>query len=462
MRVFLGAVSVITATVLAMTPAAAVGAGWGHGIQVPGISSLNTGGSAVVESVSCPSAGNCVAGGFYNTATDGFPFVASEVHGVWHDAMTVPGVPAHQDGAVTSVSCASTGNCTAALSANTDPMVVSEVNGVWQRALVIPGIAKLATGSFVDVNSVSCGATGYCTVGGDYAETGPQRAFIATQVRGVWHDAVQAPGTEALNTGGDASVVAVSCRSAGDCGAGGYYTVPGDRQRPFVMDEVNGVWHKAVEVPGIGVLSGGHNSEIYSESCASGGNCAIGGYYVSDSRAEPMVASEVKGVWHDAMAVPGVIPINTRGPSWTLAVSCAAAGDCIAGGPFTTLGASGPVSNSFVAGEVNGAWHKAIEVPGLAALNTGGDAEVQVAACGSVGNCTAGGYYTAGGSKHAFVADEVNGVWQAALPVPGLAAMSHGDSEVQALSCGAQGNCAAGGYYTVNGLNISAFVASRS
>ena len=38
---------------------------WGKAIQVPGSGALNAGGGAGVNSVSCPSAGNCAAGGLY-------------------------------------------------------------------------------------------------------------------------------------------------------------------------------------------------------------------------------------------------------------------------------------------------------------------------------------------------------------------------------------------------------------
>ena len=46
-----------------------------------------------------------------------------------------------------------------------------------------------------------------------------------------------------------------------------------------------------------------------------------------------------------------------------------------------------------MAAERHGVWGKAIEVPGLAALNTGGDAVVNSVSCVSAGSCAAGGYY---------------------------------------------------------------------
>jgi hypothetical protein len=49
---------------------------------------------------------------------------------------------------------------------------------------------------------------------------------------------------------------------------------------------------------------------------------------------------------------------------------------------------------AFVASEVAGTWQAAVEVPGTAALNAGGHAQVNSVSCGSAGNCSAGGVYT--------------------------------------------------------------------
>jgi hypothetical protein len=73
-----------------------------------------------------------------------------------------------------------------------------------------------------------------------------------------------------------------------------------------------------------------------------------------------------------------------------VSVSCASAGNCAAGGQYRD---SSKHFQAFVASEVNGTWRAAIEVPGTAALNGGGHAEVDSVSCGSAGNCSAGGSY---------------------------------------------------------------------
>ena len=97
-----------------------------------------------------------------------------------------------------------------------------------------------------------------------------------------------------------------------------------------------------------------------------------------------------------------------------------------------------------------GAWRTAEEVPGTTALNTGGDASTGPVSCAAAGNCAIAGSYTdAAGHGQAFVASQANGTWGLAQEVPGTAALNHfGAGKASSVSCGAVGNCAAGGYYT--------------
>jgi hypothetical protein len=44
-------------------------------------------------------------------------------------------------------------------------------------------------------------------------------------------------------------------------------------------------------------------------------------------------------------------------------------------------------------------WHTAIEVPGTAALNRDGNAQMGAVSCAAVGNCRAGGSYTDGSGR---------------------------------------------------------------
>jgi hypothetical protein len=93
---------------------------------------------------------------------------------------------------------------------------------------------------------------------------------------GAWGTAQEVPGTAALNSGGSALVISVSCATAGNCAAGGVYTDSSGRAQALV----------AIEVPGTAALNQGGRAGFFSVSCASPGNCAAGGFYTDNSRHE--------------------------------------------------------------------------------------------------------------------------------------------------------------------------------
>src|ERR1022692_1755986 len=282
-------------------------------------------------------------------------------------------------------------------------VVVASVAAVWSAAALaaagaanagavsaVSGAVPAAT-SFAEVNSVSCASPGNCAAGGSYFSDHPlgDQGFVTVERHGVWGRAIEVPGLGALNTGGDVEVKSVSCGSAGSCAVGGFYE--GRRgQQGFVAVERNGRWGTAIEVPGLGALNKTGYAQVNSVSCGSAGNCAAGGEYGDRHyHNQGFVAVERNGVWGTAIEVPGLGALNKTGLAQVNSVSCGSAGSCAAGGYYR--GRHG--QQGFVAVERNGRWGTAIEVPGLAALNKGGYAQVMSVSCASAGNCAAGGIY---------------------------------------------------------------------
>ena len=391
-------------------PASSPGAGravsggtWGTAIEVPGTAALNTVGLAYTSAMSCASAGNCSAGGHY---TDGAAF--------------------------------------------SSVFVVSQVNGRWGTAKEVPGTAALNTGGNAQIDSVSCAKAGDCSAGGFYTDSSSHgQGFVVSQVNGRWGTAKEVPG------GGISSV---SCASAGNCSAGGGLDV---------VSQVNGKWGTAEQVPGLAALNTGLAGIDPIEcdftcdpvagllSCASAGNCSAGGFYDDNTgRVQAFVVSQAGGRWATAKEVAANLNTAAHAGAGIESVSCASAGNCSAGGVYN-LGAG----QAFVVSEVNGRWDTAKEVPGTAALNTGGNAAVQSLSCASAGNCSAGGYYTDNfRSPHAFVVSQVNGRWGTAKEV---AANLRGPL-IYSLSCAPAGNCSAGGGYTDSSGHQQAFVVSQT
>src|SRR5260370_16528 len=111
------------------------------------------------------------------------------------------------------------------------------------------------------------------------APAGVARAAAGAAARAAtWRAAIEVPGTGGLNKGGGAAVVSVSCASAGNCAAAGDYKDSSRHHQAFVATERDGAWHAAIEVPGTAALNS-LGAEVASVSCASAGNCAAGGFY---------------------------------------------------------------------------------------------------------------------------------------------------------------------------------------
>ena len=456
-------------------PPSAVPASWSDAIEVPGIAALNKEGDADLRSVSCPSPGNCSGGGYYsfNSDNDTEAFTVSQVDGKWGSAMTVPGLASlnHAAGgegaAITSVSCAAAANCsaggyyTSGVDSDGVPdsqaFVVSQVNGTWGTAIEVPGTSALNANGNAQIRSVSCASAGNCGAGGTYlSSAGQQEAFVVNQVGGGWGTAIEVPGMATLNVGrfADAEVESVSCGSAGNCSAGGFYTFNSNGDtRAFVVSEVNGHWGTAVEVPGTAALNTGGSASLDSVSCSSPGNCSAGGSYISSKNVEAFVVSEVSGHWDTAIEVPGTAGLNKGGNAAVNSVSCASQGNCTAGGFYaTTAGGRIPLGPAFAVNEVNGQWGSAIQIPGTFHANSA--AAIVSVSCASAGNCSAGGYDNAGvPESQAFVVSEINGTWGAAIQLRGASQIASVDS----VSCGLAGDCAASGSFNTRSAQQAFF-----
>jgi len=131
---------------------------------------------------------------------------------------------------------------------------------------------------------VSCASPGKCSAGGvDEDSSGIPQAFVVSKVTGTWGTAIEVPGSAALNQGGFAVTVSVSCARAGNCSAGGGYTDSSGDVQAFVVSQVNGTWGTAIEVPGTAALNQGGYAQISSVSCAPAGKCSAGGFYTDSS-----------------------------------------------------------------------------------------------------------------------------------------------------------------------------------
>ena len=156
--------------------------------------------------------------------------------------------------------------------------------GAWGTAREVTGLAALNQGGFANITSVSCASAGNCTAGGSYTDSsGGGQAFVVSETNGTWGTAKEVPGLAALNQGGSALITSVSCARAGTCAAGGSYTDSSGGQQAFVVTQANGSWGTAQEVPGTAALNQAGAADTISVSCTPAGTCSAGGIYTDSS-----------------------------------------------------------------------------------------------------------------------------------------------------------------------------------
>jgi hypothetical protein len=439
--------------VVVSVAAASVGSYWTNAITVPGLTPLVSN-ADFKGAISCTSDGNCVAGGAYIDALGAQQaFVDSEVNGVWSNAHEVA-ASLNVDGiaSIYSVSCPSTGNCTAA-GGFTDALgrahafAVSEVNGAWGDSVVIADGTQLVKGDVITIQRLSCSSIGNCNAVGAMASAANQteQPMAFREVDGGWGTPFVLPGIVALNPTGVGIISTLSCPSASSCVVGGAvvdltnFGITG-----FLAEETNGVWGTEFQPSGIGAPAQGNISTVDAVSCYAPGDCTAGGTLTQGVVVgHAYVVNEVNGVWGAIQDLPGVGALNEAGGANLSGLSCTGEGDCSATGSYSD---GSELVQSFVDTETDGLWQSATPIPGMNPLNGDiGSLPVSIS-CSSPGNCTSGGDYVDDGVSEtptqAYLANEVNGVWADISEVPGTETLNKGDvATVTQVSCSADGAC---------------------
>jgi hypothetical protein len=411
------------ASVATLTAGTATGT-WGSAQAVPGLAALSTG-VAESASASCPTPGNCTIVGYYaGRVSAEEPFAVSEVDGSWRDAVAIPGASSLEvNGArLSSLSCAAPGNCSAgggAVSAAGGPraFVASEVDGVWGRARLVALGSALRSGQS-DVRSMSCPLPGDCVAAGFAAGADfGGLPMVVTQAKGTWG----AASVLSLPAGfaGPATVTSVSCAAVGYCSAVGTYEDASGNWHAFVATEEKGKWGAGAKVP-LGTAPAGETSRqaLSSVSCAAPGNCVAGGYAEAGATSQAYLVGQSGGRWGAPFAVKGV-------SGQVAAVSCAGPGGCAAIGTDVISSVPGGFAVSEAA---SGRWGDPKTFSGVT-LNS--------VSCAAAGTCSAGGQDSAA----AVTLDATAGDWGTPANLKGSAP----GEQVVSVSCAAAGACAAAG-----------------
>jgi len=350
------------------------------------------------------------------------------------------------------------------------------VGGTWSRPLPVPGQSALSPAEDEVVTSISCTGPGDCTAGGAYESSGngnwdTDSAYVVSEVNGTWGVEETVPGTAALNTALGAATTAVSCSSPGNCAAVGYYSYQYGKSAVgvagFVVNQVSGRWGTARPVPAL--TRAARFAQVTAVSCApartaaarkAGLSCvAVGVSHLAAATSAGFVLADVRGTWGTARPVPG-LAVTPPGSAVT-SVSCPVPGTCGIGGYY-----AGPSRRrqAFVANEVNGTWRKAQPVPGSATLNAGGDASVTSVSCPAAGACAAAGaYQPKKGPGQLFAVRESGGQWKQAIQLPGSGKLVAADgSAIGQVSCASAAACEVGGTLQTGASSTRGFLAGEA
>ena len=426
---------------------------------------LGTRVDSIPGAISCTGSGACVVGGSWNdypppgTAGKGNfgGLLDTELRGTWgpekdsraNNAVT----PQNAD--YTSVSCFSTGNCVAGGYFEVShgvhrALVANEVNGKWKTPTTVPGLSKLgsiilnnlggATSIGSAIYSVSCGAKGDCLVGGSYADKHDvSHAFTASIVNGVVQPVRVVIGKKKpsnfdsnVKTANDV-ITQVSCGASTDCVITGTYQTKGTFPsfQSFVQVEQDGVWSavRPVFAPMVGTQGANVQTVL---SCPTASYCTlVGSNDVSNTFGEVYVTSEHSGSWSAPVTIPGLAALSTvRGKSGSNNfpdLVCTGVGNCLLTGEYSDGSTVGLAA--YLAQETNGVWARATPIPGLSAFAGKGGTEVDGVSCSSSRNCVLVGSVTPPlpssttvnvNDHYPFVVAEVRGLWSAPSDIPGL------------------------------------------
>ena len=247
---------------------------WSDAKALPGFAALEAAsGNNVDDYLSCPSTGNCAAAGTYVNASGHYEsFVAAEGKGTWSAVRAVP------DLQLDTEACPSAGNCVAAGELDSNAGFVTEKNGVWSKPAQTPGITALRGEKDAEIADVSCPSAGDCTAVGTYYTSDGSSVFLDTETDGNWGRAEQVPGLAALNLQVDASGLTVACDSPGNCSVGGSYAFS-TYERAFLAQETRGSWGDAQPVVGLAALGNDGQAAVTAITCGGPGSCSAAGIF---------------------------------------------------------------------------------------------------------------------------------------------------------------------------------------
>jgi len=227
----------------------------------------------------------------------------------------------------------------------------------------------------------------------------------------------------------DGTLRSVACTSASDCWAVGYVTPNGGATQPLIEQGTDSGW-TTVSSPS---PSGSTDTELYSVTCASSGNCWAVGYNTAPTGGSQTLIEQDSGSGWSIVSSPN--PAGVHG-IFLYGVTCVGPSECWA------VGSAG--SQTLIEQETGGGW---TIVPGATPPDSAGAQLVSVS-CVSDGDCWAVGYSQA---LQVLIEEDTGSGWNIVDSPDITAAVS---SQLEGVTCDGAGDCwAVGDYSTADGAS---------
>lgn len=358
-----------------------------------------------------------------------------------------------------AISCVAAGSCTAVGTyqdtlSHQQAMAAAETSGTWAQATVVTAPTTAGANPTATLLGISCSSAGNCTAAGTYMDaTAGQQDMVATETSGAWAQATKITLPADAIAGSTATLGGISCTSTGNCTIVGSYTDSSSHGQAMVAKETSGTWGQATKITAPGNAATNPGANLAGISCYSAGNCTAPGTYDTSSTVQVMVAMETSGTWAQASEI--ALP-DYAYPD----ITCTSAGNCVTGG--TAVDGSGNLQAAITI-ESMGSWSTPLIVTAPSDAATNPHATINDVSCASLGNCLAvGSYRTVAGNTDAMVAIETDSTWAPARTVvaPGDAAANPAAS-LKGVSCSSTVDCAAAGTYSATSSGSEAMVASQ-
>jgi hypothetical protein len=429
-----------------------------------------------VDSISCPSVGDCVVSGRNNVSVPD-AFIVSETSHLWGTTLrTIPNVgtlDAQHDLGPTSVSCSSLNNCVVIGRYGSAPLhvatfVAKEVAGAWSNAQPVAGLSVVGTDTVDPASLLTCPTAGNCLIVGQSSlNASDQHTYVAKETAGTWSPAVELPGVTGLGNGSFDWPVAVSCTTTFQCAIVGDAVTSSGGVVAYATLGSPGSWGSATIPSGLTSLDVGQIGLLPGVSCASGGPCVAVGAYDSAglNDSEPInqayIITSSGSSWSSVVADSGTDVLSNAGSSTADVIDCPSSGDCVAAGTYN-VGRGAP----WVASESGGNWAPAAKLPVSYSDISRGVTVVSIS-CADAADCALVGKFSpASGGDVPYVADESSGSWGTATDLPGYTALNKPGTgseatQVRSVSCGGAGDCVVVGDYLDAGGHEQAYLAEE-